>query len=603
MKNLNRWACLLLSAVLIFGGCTAAPASDKSDVPPKASSAPADSISPTPKGRYVETEITPPPQSPDAMMVAPLGVFPHADGSVDYFVEERTPNGESPADGQTDSFFHYRSPDGGATWMLQETPWLAKVAALCGVSERLTDPPKPGMLTSRAIVRLMDMDSAGNLYCVLHDSDDKLRLIKVTPDGSVSEIPIVDWQNTDADSGLTPRAFRVTESGNMGVSYLPRSAGTALYDGKTGESLIDVYDEVGGSAFAFTDRQVMLLTASGKLSYYETDTSAKTFDSPQQSEGMALETDATGNVYLASHQGVISLGHGQSVFETVMTGSLYLFSDPNCKIEELRYQPDTNDFYMILYSKGGERKLYRYTFDPEIPIKADTQLDVFSLNDSGTVRRAILDFQMKNPTAIVNYQVGLTEDSPMTETDVIKALEAELQAGKGPDVLILDGLDARRYAASGWLADLDGLAGTKERFAAIASPCGENAVPTRFIASMIVKEDASALPESLELPGFWTLVGNFDALWGEETTLTLAAEPFAPTVMASINSKSGKTELASAFVESMLSDTVQTEDYEDGFPVRISSFDKQLALEMARYERPALRKIAEVIKAGAILTN
>ena len=52
------------------------------------------------------------------------------------------------------------------------------------------------------------------------------------------------------------------------------------------------------------------------------------------------------------------------------------------------------------------------------------------------------------------YKVAMGQDAAGTEQDYIKALNTELLAGTGPDVLVLDGLPIASYIQKGVLAEL-----------------------------------------------------------------------------------------------------------------------------------------------------
>lgn len=54
----------------------------------------------------------------------------------------------------------------------------------------------------------------------------------------------------------------------------------------------------------------------------------------------------------------------------------------------------------------------------------------------------------------VNFQVLLDEELGATAEDVIRTLNTELMAGKGPDLLLLDGLNVDSYIEKGVLADM-----------------------------------------------------------------------------------------------------------------------------------------------------
>lgn len=113
------------------------------------------------------------------------------------------------------------------------------------------------------------------------------------------------------------------------------------------------------------------------------------------------------------------------------------------------------DYYAWL---GGEDfQLLHYTYSADTPAQPSTTLEIFSLHDNNTIRQAMGEFQRLNPDVRVSLQVGMEEDSGATAEDVIRALNTELIAGKGPDLIVLDGLPVDSYIEKGVLKDITAL--------------------------------------------------------------------------------------------------------------------------------------------------
>lgn len=381
MKHLKQ-ALTLLLAVLTLGGCSA-----KVNPGVSGSTSP-----PIPMGRYVETEITPPIPPEAARDGVPMAIVPHADGSVDCFLRVYIP-AESEEMAEIPQLVHYRSPDGGDTWEPQDTGWVAKAAALCGL-------PESGA-AGGPVVRNITM-ADGIIYCTVPDADFVSRLLKIEPGGKITEIPVSGWRGQPQ-----PVLLNATKEG---VGVLFEEGVAALYHNTNGMEILRASADYGyryrpaRQPAAFMDDQIGLLMESELLLYGQGV--PKVYDLPQKSGGMALCADGEA-YYVASHEGVVRLGHGMSSFEPMMTGSLYQYSDPSRDIECLSYQPETDAFYMALRPGGlGEkRQIYRYAYDPQMPRKPERQMRVLSPEDSGTVRRAALDFQMENPSVSADYRM------------------------------------------------------------------------------------------------------------------------------------------------------------------------------------------------------
>ena len=84
----------------------------------------------------------------------------------------------------------------------------------------------------------------------------------------------------------------------------------------------------------------------------------------------------------------------------------------------------------------------------------DKELLVYSLKKDRTIQQAVSAYQKEHNDVYVRYEVGMSGDNGLTAEDAVKALNTEIMAGKGPDVLCLDGLPLDSYLSKGMLADL-----------------------------------------------------------------------------------------------------------------------------------------------------
>ena len=163
-------------------------------------------------------------------------------------------------------------------------------------------------------------------------------------------------------------------------------------------------------------------------------------------------------------------------WDLIVDGGLTMLVMPDMLIRDL-VCGDNGDWYAFL---GGmeNTQLLRFRFDPDIPAQPSQNLTVFSLYDNTTARLAIGEFQRGNPDVRVNLEVGIETksntgimmmgprgmrqeepDNSATVEDVIRALNTQLLAGKGPDLIILDGLPLQSYIEKGVLKDISALAG------------------------------------------------------------------------------------------------------------------------------------------------
>lgn len=153
-------------------------------------------------------------------------------------------------------------------------------------------------------------------------------------------------------------------------------------------------------------------------------------------------------LYLVCDEGIYAHKIGGGTVEKLLEGSLCTMGDPDQYIFGML--PLADDAFLVLYRKG----MGKIAYDPDMPSVPEKELKVYSLNKDDVVQKAVSLFQQAHQDVYVNYEVGMKENSGQTAEDVIKALNTEILAGNGPDVLILDGFPIESYMEKGLLLDL-----------------------------------------------------------------------------------------------------------------------------------------------------
>jgi ABC-type glycerol-3-phosphate transport system substrate-binding protein len=100
------------------------------------------------------------------------------------------------------------------------------------------------------------------------------------------------------------------------------------------------------------------------------------------------------------------------------------------------------------------KSVFRYWYDETASAAANEEINIFSLRPDETVQQAVVAFNRSQSDVLAVYKVAMGQDAAGTEQDYIKALNTELLAGTGPDVLVLDGLPIASYLQKGVLAEL-----------------------------------------------------------------------------------------------------------------------------------------------------
>ncbi len=126
-----------------------------------------------------------------------------------------------------------------------------------------------------------------------------------------------------------------------------------------------------------------------------------------------------------------------------------------------------------------------------MPATPTTEIVAYTLRENNSLRQVATQYQLSHPDVKVTVQVGLDQDSTLTKEDAIRALNTELLAGKGPDLILLDGLDINRYIEKGILKDLTSWVKSDEE----AKQCLEN-----IMGAYKVSEKIYALPMRFTIP-------------------------------------------------------------------------------------------------------
>ena len=116
-------------------------------------------------------------------------------------------------------------------------------------------------------------------------------------------------------------------------------------------------------------------------------------------------------------------------------------------------QLDARNYMVFAVDSLGNDKCLYYHYDKNASTVPTKQITVYALEDSHVLQQTISYFQKKNPDVYVKKLIGLSGNNSVTADDAIKALNTDIMAGKGPDVLVTDGLPVERYIEKGILTD------------------------------------------------------------------------------------------------------------------------------------------------------
>lgn len=398
----------------------------------------------------------------------------------------------------------------------------------------------------------------GAVYALYTDQTGQPRLARST-DGLTSEsIEIPDWDfgytsssgqggftSGDGNSqevvimggnaGARPKGVIATKDGFLildapdGVSqYSKDGALIRKYEGTSGHNTTAVYGDT--LAVADLENTQIILYSLGTGSQTETiacDMLSNTSPVPQM---QSILGGQVGSAFIGLDENGLFAADTSGIYrntadgwQMLVDGQLTSLMTPTLALSGI-ISGKSQDFYAFLGSQ--DYQLMRYAYNADIPNEPSTTLEIFSLYDNKTIRQAIGEFQRKNPDVRITLRVAMAEAMGATTEDVIRALNTELLAGKGPDLIVLDGLTVDSYIEKGVLKNINVLGNRliseQGLFENLMNTYTKNdktyALPSRFVLPVMLGEKDSVQ----SLRSLSTLADAVEASQGNGTPFLFA---------------------------------------------------------------------------------
>lgn len=286
-------------------------------------------------------------------------------------------------------------------------------------------------------------------------------------EGRVSEIFIEDWKQKqelgEVSYFIFPDTFSVLEDGSI---LAGTTGGGSLHDkdGKKqwsvsleGNTLIVVKNKIYAVSGDETEVQVIQPQTGEIEKRIKIEKAGNDIAYFGGGSSVMLASDEEGQIYLLNPKGIHRLSEGGNMWETVVDGTLNSISLPETGFLGFLITAG-GEYYMRCFSDSisqTEQQFFAYRYNPDISSVPGQELSIYALKETATIRKAVVDFQKDNPEVRVNYRVAMGEQGGEKE-DYIKALNTELLAGNGADMIVLDGLNFDSLVEKGVLSDLSG---------------------------------------------------------------------------------------------------------------------------------------------------
>jgi len=361
------------------------------------------------------------------------------------------------------------------------------------------------------------------IYDIMEGENYFKRVAHVTLDGMLEDIENIaeEWEksrwSTEVEAeisgqapGFYPTAIAVGDDGDL---YISQYIGVYRFapHGKYKLSVSDSYYP----KFTYYNSGLAILEYGSvrgdvdTFKLYDTDTGEMRQDLRLQAlqstqQGACIATGQDGDLYLANPNGVYRLLPDGTIWERMVDGDLCSLSVPSMSIN--KFIPHGGNEFIVLTTEGDKPALINYIYSESTPTRPNTELTVATLKNNSTLLQAAGEFRRQHPEVLITVQTLLEEDGSATTADAVRALNTQLLAGKGPDLLLLDGLPLDSYIEKGVLADMsDWLSPIieQELVSNIAGALGESgklyAVPARFnMPTIWGKPEAVKAASSLE---------------------------------------------------------------------------------------------------------
>lgn len=442
---LKKFFSIFIVCILLFAGC----GKEKNNTPSQSVN----------YGRYVETEITPP--IPVEANPYCLGIFPHADGTLDYLAIDMY---------QDIVLYHYQSADSGTTWEEIDTNWY----------QQIVTPYSGTDMSLQAAFATEDGAILGLLT-----EEDHIHLLKYS-NHTASEVQLESLPG-DQNSGYILACYFYAPD-TIALLYEKEKRYINFYDCNTGS--LKQQQEVNFDLFHFLDDGYVNMQLSSDdhtyalIQYDRNGTEIAKYPFSFNPEKEYSVCAGKENFFLRDPENGIMELSTDAPAKKILDDSMYLLGSPSWETVHFQSYYE-NNFYMVQKSKDdGSEKLYRFVYDADMPSTPSYELTVFSLYDHETLRQAVTVFCGQNPDWNVKTEIGVIEGGAATKDDVIRIMNTELLAKKGADVYILDGLSPETYIEKGVFADLSQIAQSDSLFQnishAYANEKGIYAIPARF---------------------------------------------------------------------------------------------------------------------------
>lgn len=382
-----------------------------------------------PMGRYMEQELELPEEYQESMIIS---ILSNADNELEVYLATDTDTKALIYDGEN--------------WTEKTVSWLTSIDQ------------------NKCMIDKVILGKDKQYYTLVSDfSSGEIQYGIYKADGEVAHKIEIPWLVAKAEYYTGEMSYpyvedlQVLEDGTLII--VPSMYGESIkaFDPSTGDILqeysITTPTPVASSSqdligYSTDQQKLLLIDKNGR------ETASYEYDAVLEN---SLIQEVDGNIYSLNSAGVSVLQKDGSLWQTIVEGGLTTLSDQTMVFQNLAVMEKEKTAYAVLaYDSQHNIKLFYYYFDESVASVPSTQMNVYSLYLNPTIRQAIIKYQSEHPDILINYTYAIEngEASNANLSDTIRALNTELLAGNGADILVLDGLPRDSYVEKGVLEDI-----------------------------------------------------------------------------------------------------------------------------------------------------
>ena len=224
------------------------------------------------------------------------------------------------------------------------------------------------------------------------------------------------------------------------------------------DSYINAFVTLGDSLLVLGDTSVKeySLESGKELGNIEALESEVLYENNSKFYGISnIFSDDDKTIYYSNTTGLYKYELGSKEVEQIVEGTLSSIGDDNMYIRAFVVGKD-NTFLACgqdYNSHEGGTSIIKFIYSADTPKTPENQITVYSLYEDYNIRQNIVLFQKANPDIYVKLETGISGEDAVTESDALRTLNTEIMAGKGPDIILLDGM-SESYLEQGLLEDI-----------------------------------------------------------------------------------------------------------------------------------------------------